>query len=444
MAVTWNPQKNIPLYTTNNFKAVWKTVIDEPKPGMLVGTGWLTPSWINFRGHNEKEYQECVIYHWPREIIPSTVSEKDKIADLLVHIREIVSKAAELSGIKELDVINNLISICTDFFNIFTSGPVGGLPLFKLANPDGSLTFIYAHWYEGTPQNLQWVLDFNWERYNRLRVLNQQICEMESDLEMFSDNFEYLEMEPSNFASSLTTKRFDNEILAEDANHDYFQTLEGKLVKKISINGRGSIELFHPTSNNKLTDLKSSNFDISRIPDLLDDNIIQVVGYLSVGNHENLEFDVHNLFIIKDGNSIYSPPFEYDFNIILNEITTFNNKVACPIDVKNRILKEVAIIKDASEKLNKIEWKKYGTIALGVGSLLAVTISAAIGILSTTTVAGSALATYILRTKVISLLSTVSALHNLDGWANAEINRMKSSKDLIESLKRSHPECFRD
>ncbi|WP_130733607.1 hypothetical protein [Flavobacterium sp. J27] len=444
MATIWNPQKNIPLYTTNNFKAIWKTVIDEPKPGMMVGTGWLTPSWINFRGHNEREYQECVIYHWPREIIPQTISEKDKVSDLLGHIKEIIVKAAELSGIKELEVINNLIAICTDFFTIFTSGPVGGLPLFKLANPDGSLTFIYAHWYEGTPQSLQWVFDFNWERYNRLRVLNQQIIQMESEIEKLITPFDFLETEPSNFASSIITKRFDEETSFEAVINSVFQTLEGRLEKRISINGRGSIELWHPTSNNKLTDLQSSKYDITRIPDLFEDNIVQVVGYVLIGENEKLVFDVQNLFVIKDGNTIYNPPYEYDFNETKKEFIIYDTKVSCPLEVKKRILKEVAIIKDASEKLNKIEWKKYGTIALGAGSLLAVTISAAIGILSTTTVAGSVLATYILRTKVISLLSTVSALHNLDGWAKAEINRIKSSKDLIESLKKSHPECFKD
>ncbi len=449
MATIWNPQKNIPLFQTNEFPALWKTIIDKPAPGMMVGTGWLTPDWINFRGHNEKEYQECVIYHWPREIVPPGITEKDRMADLVPLFKNIIEKTVVKLGIPE-EAAQLVLGFLQQMFTSFTSGPVGNLPLFKLLNPDGSLTFIYAHWYEGTPQNFQWVVDVNWERFNRVRVLNQQIQQLEIVNDTSTEEVRSLNFPPQISVSTPMTKSIVFE--GDDSfgllnSSEVFQTLEGRIVRMLTTDGKGKTMLYHPASDNALVELKSQSLDLSKLPDFYEDNLIQVIGVLTeceINKEDEFAvrfcFEADKIFFLRNGKYIYNPPML--FEVSDKESLSFSAMAVCPTDVKGRILKEVGIIKDASEKLNKIEWQKYGTLAAGAASLLAITISAAVGILSTSTATGPALATFIIRSKVISLISMVGSLTTLDSWAQSELSRLKSSKDLIESLKLSHPECF--
>lgn len=464
MATIWNPKKRINLLTTNNFPSTWKTIIDKPFPGILAGTGWLHPDWINSFGHREKEYQECFIYHWPKEAVPANISARDRVGDVMNQVPGLITSIGKLLGDTDgniTGVINSAIAFSSSMFTALTNGPLKDIPLLNLLNPDGSLTFIYAHWYEGTPTNLQWVLDFNYTRINQLIIWNRRVHELdEAPVEARS-----LALSGDNLTRSAESFYHKNDSPPETEEEDFrttslmstntiadpvafpCQAIQGILEPRTDADITYPFRLSHISSGNGLLKLKSGAFDLDLLHDMPYHNLVSVTGnvYEETGGYT---MTVDQLGILKTSDTIHIPMIdtaEESFRSFLSSAAgeKQRNGSTCPADIQKKIRKEIEDIRRSSEKLKTIEWKKYATIGITAASLIATTLSTAVGILATVTAPPAALACAILVAKITTLASSVSSLSNLDGWAKTELQLLQKSKANLESYKKSYPACFK-
>lgn len=463
MATIWDPKKRIRLFTTPGFPSTWKTIIDKPYPGILVGVGWLHPDWINTFGHQEREYQECFIYHWPKEAVPAGLSARDRVGDVMAQVPGLITSIGKMlpeGGEKVAELVNSALAFSGSMFTALTNGPLKDLPMLNLLNPDGSLTFIYAHWYEGTPTNFQWVLDFNYTRIKQLTIWNRRVHELEeapaeaADSARLAANLLETEESFSNNGGAAaqngdlrTASLLNTNTVADPAEFPY-QSVQGILEPQAGTDPAYPFSLSHTSSGNELLKLKSGAYDLDLLHNVPYHNVVNVMGTVQE-EQGSYSMTVDSLGILKTSDVIHIPMIDAGEESFLSFLSAPAGEMqaraaaTCPADIQKKIRKEVEDIKRSSEKLKTIQWQKYATIGISAATLIGTTLSTAIGILSTVTAPPAALACAILVSKITTLASTVTSLSNLDGWARAELQVLQKSKANLESYKKSYPACFK-
>jgi hypothetical protein len=208
--------------------------------------------------------------------------------------------------------------------------------------------------------------------------------------------------------------------------------------------------LLHPSSEKALLTLKSGELNLDRLPEFVDDSLVEVSGtkvhsLLPVHPGQPLfTLFVDTLTVLKTDSEIHFPAIEITEDLLEPEGQESMEMAGrtCPTDVRKKISAEGKDIEAAAKRLKKVNWKKFGTIAGMVGGLIGATISAAMTVASTAGW-GTPVAATLLFAKVTALYQATSMLTALDNSAKKDLKIMNKAKDNLKSLKRKHPACFK-